>query len=226
MIDLTNYDATAARYSAFVPGATEIIREPLYDSVTYAAAGQTQLQFFAIPRGQGTSPQAGSGVKSYSDTNMDNAGLLSAGNDFLIETIELGFYPSGAINLEGLDPTDDGATFADDVYTFLKQGALQLFISNKPYLNAAPLGKFPPSTRMYMEGAISDSTTLSTTQVSTQQYASGAGAIFKLSPAPQLVTQNTNFTVTLSWPAVVALPSAATAVVVCTLGGVRYRRVQ
>ncbi len=39
---------------AFMAGVRNRTVQPLYDSVTYAAAGQTTLRFFAVPKGQGT----------------------------------------------------------------------------------------------------------------------------------------------------------------------------
>lgn len=227
-MNLANFDATRDRYQALVPGAKEIIREPLYDTNTYLAAGQTSMNFFSVPIGQGTSVQnpGGGGPKTVQDTNMDIAGSLPAGKNFLVECIELHFFPAGAITQEGLDPQAVTGSFADDVYTFLKNGSLRFFVSSKDYLNQAPLAKFPPAQRMYMDSAIADSTTAAATQLSLSQYASGAGAIYRLSPSPVFINQNTNFSITLSWGEVLALPSATAAVVVATLGGVLYRRVQ
>lgn len=222
--NVLNYDQTRAKYQAYVPDAKEVIREPLYDTLNYAIAGQTSLNFFAVPMGQGTSVFGG--TKTYNDTNMDIAGSLPAGKDFLIESIELLFLPGGAITQEGLDPQAVTGSFADDVYTFCKQGALELFVSSKPYLHQAPLMKFPPAQRLCVDSAASDTTTAAATQLTMAQYASGAGAIYKLSPSPVLLTSVTNFSVKLTWPSAVALPSGVIGVVVCTLGGVLYRRVQ
>jgi hypothetical protein len=70
------------RYSVLNPNQTEFFGQPLYDTVNYAAAGQTAMNFFAIPRGQaavlttaaGGAPAAGT-IKSYRDTNLDVAGF-------------------------------------------------------------------------------------------------------------------------------------------------------
>lgn len=44
---------------------------PLYDRVEYAAAGQTKLDFFSVPRGQNS--------KTYADTNMWTGAVLPTG---------------------------------------------------------------------------------------------------------------------------------------------------
>jgi len=70
------------QYDVLNPRITEFFGQPLYDTVNYAAAGQAQMNFFAIPRGQaavlttavGGAPAAGT-IKSYRDTNLDVAGF-------------------------------------------------------------------------------------------------------------------------------------------------------
>jgi hypothetical protein len=67
----------------------------LYDTVQYPAAGANQLTFFSSPRGQSASlVQAGvvvaAKVKSYRDTNIDNAGVVPT-KLFKIMGISLGF---------------------------------------------------------------------------------------------------------------------------------------
>lgn len=59
----------------------EDLWQPLYDRANYAAAGQSQLAFFTIPRGQSAtliSPTgtAAAKTKTFRDTNMDNAGVV------------------------------------------------------------------------------------------------------------------------------------------------------
>jgi len=72
-----------ARYAALNPYNTEYFDQPLYDTVSYLAAGQATLNFFAIPLGQGAllrtalggAPAAGT-IKTYRDTNMRIAGII------------------------------------------------------------------------------------------------------------------------------------------------------
>ena len=59
----------------------EDLWQPLYDRANYAAAGQSTLQFFSVPRGQSAtliSPTGTAAAKSktYRDTNMDNSSVV------------------------------------------------------------------------------------------------------------------------------------------------------
>mgnify|MGYP000960570814 FL=1 len=64
------FASLAQNYGVNVANVVEAIRQPIYDTVTYAAAGQTNLTFFALPIGQGG--------KTKVDTNMTTAGSLPA----------------------------------------------------------------------------------------------------------------------------------------------------
>ena len=71
MGDLSNY--AAMKWNQW-----EFIENSLYDSFSYAAAGVTGGQIlFQVPQGSGTG--FGGGVKSLSDTNMTNNGMLPSG---------------------------------------------------------------------------------------------------------------------------------------------------
>ena len=59
----------------------EDLWQPLYDRVNYAAAGQSNLSFYSIPRGQSATLISPTGTaaaknKTYRDTNMDNASVV------------------------------------------------------------------------------------------------------------------------------------------------------
>ena len=77
--------AQLARYSVNRPG-WEAVRQSLFDHQAYAAAGTTQLTFFALPQGQGG--------KTASDTNMVAAGQLPANQEFLVQSIEVLLFPT------------------------------------------------------------------------------------------------------------------------------------
>ncbi len=200
-------------------GEYEGIRQTFYDSATYANAGQTQLQFFQSPRGQ-----AG---KTVADTNMTSAGQLPQPQHFLVESIEILLFP-------GILPTTQLTTiaapeFANDMYTVEKSGSLNFFIGSKTYLEEAPIGRFPPKTKMGVESAhaiseLQAAAANSELQVSTD-YAAWAGRPYYLDP-PVLLVPNQNFDVTLNWPTVVALPSGVDARVVVVLDGILYRQSQ
>lgn len=210
--DLMQYDVNRR-------GQYEGIRQSLFDITTYALAGQTSLQFFQVPRGQGG--------KTIADTNMQSAGQLPQPQHFLVQSIEILLFP-------GVLPTTKLTTvaeteFANDVYTVSKSGSLDFFIGSKSYLEEAPLGRFPPKTRLAVESShaivqLQASAADAELQVSTD-YAAGIGRPYFLDP-PVLLVPNQNFNVTLNWPAVVALPSGADARIGVVLDGILYRQSQ
>lgn len=204
------YSLASRKYETFVPNAKEIIRQPLYDTQTYLAAGQTELSFFQTPKG--------SGGKTFADTNMELAGQLPAGKSFLVEAIGIQLFPTATPN--GITATPN---FLNDVYTFAKGGHLQFFISSKPYIEVSPLESFPPKT-----GIISNPAVVSTTAATsiTSNYAQLGGEPYTLDPAPLMIVPNTNFSLTMKWPTALPLPSTQDMRVVCTLYGMLYRWVQ
>jgi hypothetical protein len=59
----------------------EDLWQPLYDRANYAAAGQSQMAFFTVPRGQSATLISPSGTaaaktKTFRDTNMDNSSVV------------------------------------------------------------------------------------------------------------------------------------------------------
>lgn len=196
------------------PGEQEVVRQTLYDYQAYVAAGQTQLIFFQVPQGQ-------SG-KTKADTNMEAAGILPAPKRFLIEAIEIQFFPGGVPSVFGAALA---ATQINDVYTVAQSGFLDLFIGSKSYLTEAPLGRFPPSNRLAVNAAFADATTAAAALQSRSGYASFAGAPYRIEPNISLVSTQ-NFNVTLNWPTAVALPSAVNARIGVVLKGLLYRNSQ
>src|SRR6267142_2410992 len=125
-------------YKVTRQGDKEALRWTLYDTQTYLAAGQTQLSFFKVAQG---------GTKPVDQSNMDLAGQIQAGWIFRAKFIELRFTP-------GVNP---GTTFAaatvaqyvNDVFAFSENGWLNFKVSQKDIVIDAPLGIFPPLTRLY-----------------------------------------------------------------------------
>ncbi len=198
------------------PGLVEATRQSLYDFQVYAAAGQTQLTFFQVPKGQ-----AG---KTQDDTNLETAGALPRPKTQLIESIEVYFFPG--VDIGTLATTLAETEYANDVQSFFESGFLDLFIGSKSYLIEAPIGRFPPKTRMYVNSAHAIERRQATPanaedQVSTE-YAVGIGRPYHLDPEIKLI-HTQNFSVTLNWNTAVALPSGQAARVGVVLDGVLYR---
>ena len=129
-------------------GEVEAVRQSLYDIQTYALAGQTQLIFFQVPQGQGG--------KTRDDTNMEIAGSLPRPKEFLVESIEILLFPGVNIGQFGAKAESE---FSNDIFAVGESGNLDFFIGSKSYLGEAPLGRFPPKTRMYGESAYADTST-------------------------------------------------------------------
>ncbi len=225
MADVPNRNQLA-KYSVNRDG-WEAVRQSLYDSQQYVAAGATQLSFFNLPVGQGTS-WAGGGTKNLSDTNMTLAGQLPANQEFLIQSIEILFEPTTPTVAAGM-PAVFGAqlvdTFINDTYIFRRAGNLTLVIGSKPYLQEGPLMRFPAKTHFEVQAALADVTTAGANLQSRIGVARASGRPYLLSPVDILLPQNQNFNVTLNWPeGVQAITNPARCFIV--LDGILYRKSQ
>jgi len=171
----------------------EGLRWSLYDTLVYAAAGQVQLNFFKTPIG---------GTKFFDDTNMDLAGQVQAGWIFRAKFIELRFTP-------GVNPSTTAAAVAvqqylNDVFTFSENGWLNFKVSQKDIVIDAPLGIFPPMTRLYAESSIG--ATFAAPNLVSNIYAQTAGKPFVLDPVITIAPSQA-FALSLNWKAAVPLPS-------------------
>lgn len=213
------------RFRVNRPGEKEYTRQSLYDIQTYAAAGQQQLLFFQVPKGQGG--------KTINDTNMEAAGQLPNPKMFLVESIEILFFPgvlpTTAVASAAIAVPPAVPNFANDVYTVAKSGSLKFFIGSKTYLEEAPIGRFPPKTRLESDPAMSlgGGVTGAGDFVvnNAADYASFAGRPYRIEPNI-LLEPNQNFVVELNWPAVVALPSTTAARIGVVLDGQLIRNSQ
>lgn len=206
MRDLNRYDVT-------VPGKAEKLLAELYDYQTYANAGQTSLKFFQLPVGQ-------SG-KTLADTNMDTAGALPKGKEFIVTHVMVDLLPGVTPGTFG---AADAGDFVNDIYTVAKSGYLSMNVGSKNYVTQAPIGKFPTDDKLHVSAALADTTTAGADRHSMIQYARMAGPVYKVNPIR--LTANMNFDVSLVWPAAVALPSGVDARIGIRLGGILLRSVQ
>lgn len=183
------------QYEVFRTGEWETTRQSLYDFQTYAQAGQSQLTFFALPVGQGG--------KTLSDTNMTNASMLPANQEFLIQSIEVQFFPSVPA-VAAQNPAAFGAQaiaqIVNDAYIVGRTGNLKLEVGQKPYLQEAPLGRFPGKVQFDLSAAAADVTTAGASLQTRIAYGKWKGRPYLLDPAAILLPETANFSVTLNWP--------------------------
>jgi len=208
-----------SRYSVNRPG-WEAVKQSLYDFQVYAAAGQTQLTFFALPVGQGG--------KTLSDTNMTLAGQLPRNQEFLLQSIEIVFFPTTptvAAQMPAAFGAQAVAQIVNDSYIVGRAGNLALVIGSKPYLQEAPLGRFPPKTHFEIDAAAADVTTAGAALQTRIAYAGWSGRPYMIDPASLLLPENQNFSISLNWPeGVQAITNPGRIGVV--LDGILYRRSQ
>jgi hypothetical protein len=213
-----------ASHRVTVPGMQDAIYAPLYDSATYAATGQQQLTFFALPIGQGTTSAPGAtGTKTEADTNLTNAGLLPKGNRFYCTGIEFLFFPG---NNPGFGATADAQLGRNwnDVYAVAKSGWIRFRIQNRDYILDGPLQNFPPVTRLAGVGSVTSTLTAGAATAGEIDYASIGGMPYNI--VPVFIESNQAFTVQVNWPALVALPSTVAARIFCRLRGRLIRDAQ
>lgn len=121
----------------------EAVDQPLYSMQSYLTAGATSYTFFQQSRGQATNGVA--------DTNMDNAGSLSAGKRFAITALGVHFIPSAPqVNNAGASTL----SALNDIKKVIEGiGSLNLTILNKTYLEIAPLSTMPSGMGVWSGGA-------------------------------------------------------------------------
>lgn len=210
--------AELSKFSVNRPG-WEAIRQSLYDYQAYAAAGQSVLTFFTTPAG---------GTKTLTDTNMTLAGQLPKNQEFLIQSIEVFFSPTTptvAAQMPAAFGAQAIAQIVNDSYIVGRSGNLQLTIGSKPYLQEAPLGRFPQKAAFSVDAAAADVSTAGASFQTRIAFGQWRGRPYLLDPAPLLLPENQNFSVTLNWPeGVQAISNPARIGVI--LDGILYRRSQ
>jgi hypothetical protein len=197
-------------YKVNRPGQVEALYQPLYDFQTYDSAGVTSQTFFQSPIGQ-------SG-KTRSDTNMELAGQIPAGQEFLVTDIQVVFFPGNepATSSTTIPPV---ATNWQDVWNVLKAGNLDFFIGSKSYFRDAPLMKFPPDFRLAGIGHSYFRMGTDADQSVVFDYATHAGPVRRITPIKLMANQN--FAVTLNFDSAISVDSDARVGII--LGGFLYR---
>ena len=218
------------------PAQSEIVRQRFYDYQLYPTAGVTQLAFFQQPIGQGITTALGGTVgsgKTLWDTNLELGGTLPSGKAFMIESIEVVFFPGSVATANTYtvqNPSTSTAVAAaaqfaqlNDVNSFYQSGMLELNILSKNYLRETPLIAFPPKTAFNLDvGVASNSATTFSVAAMNMR---AAGRPYYIDPTIALQPA-VNFEVLLRFPAAVATPSGFNARVGVILDGYFMRASQ
>lgn len=205
-----------------IPGTKDVIWNPLFDFQAFPSAGfaGNLATFFANQQGQGVSSAPGVGTnvpKTVYDTNLQAPNQLTLGNEFYCIGSETLFYP-GVSNVTnapfgilpgrgGVAPTNTGL-FVNDCWEVGMQGFKSLKVgTDRYYVQDGPLSMFPPVTRMAGFAALSEIGPSSTSvgvgnEIS---YAVWSGEPYTV--VPIFVQTNQLFTVTITFPTAIALPS-------------------
>lgn len=205
----------------------EAIKQSLYDSQAILAAGSVQLNFFQLPVGQGVG--FGGAAKTLSDTNMLAPGSMPANQEFLIQSVEVVFFPTTPTVANFLPAAGPVAALLDslinDTFIFYRAGNVNLSIGAKSYLQEGPLLRFPPKAYFEVHGAYSNATTPAAALFNKVSYATARGRPYMLAPANLRLVSNQNFNVALSWPeGAQAIVNPGRIFVI--LDGILYRRSQ
>lgn len=218
-------------FAVMRPDAVEAVRQPLYDTILYPTAGQTQLRFFQTPQGQGSSAQQGAAntPKTLADTNMELAGQLPNPKAFLCTSIEVIFDPGSVSTANTYTPIAPASgtvgivTGQNDIWNVLTGGWLDFFLISKSYLQNARLDSFPPKSHVAFDGAIATTVAASTPTLGVSGRS--IGRPFYVNP-PVLILPNTAFNLTANWPVAVATPSGFNGRILVRLDGFTYRNAQ
>jgi len=195
-------------YNVNREGQVEVIWQPTYDYLTYAAAGQSQLTFF-----QRT---VGSGGTTYADTNMLAAGQFPRPQEFLVTGVQI-------IVAQAALPSVVGTAAAllsnvNDLFEMLVLPSwLELTIGSKVYLRDGPLLKYPQQFRLMPSTQLA--ATFTAQAYMATDYCAAAGKYYAITPVK--IPANQNFSVTLNWPTVTAITAATRIGVI--LDGFQYR---
>ena len=218
------------------PNQSEIVRQRFYDYQLYATAGTTQLTFFSAPVGQGLTTALGGTAgtaKTLWDTNLELPNTLPSGKAFMIESIEVLFFPGSVATANTYtvaSPVLFNATAAAavqsqlaDVNSFYQSGMLELNILSKNYLRETPLIAFPPKANFQLDAALASNS--ATTALNGAVNMRAAGRPYYLEPTIALQPA-VNFEVVIRYPAAVATPSGFNARVGVILDGYFMRASQ
>lgn len=181
----------AKRFAVTNANNPEDLGQPLYDRANYAAAGATQIAFFATQLGQAATlisvGATGSKTKTLRDTNMQNSGVVPT-KLFQFVGVSVNFIP-----LQQATTVAGTTSIADDIMRLKAGGYLVFTIIDKPIFQC-PLIAIPEGNPFVA---------VSTTQNAVTTFATGAqgNAIIPMwkFAIPITLQPFEQFSLTLNW---------------------------
>lgn len=185
------------------PGSNEeAVDQPIYHIQSYGTGGSTSLTFFNVAQGGATN--------GLSDTNMDQAGALSAGKRFAIFGLSVAFFGSAPQVFNAAST----ASNLNDAKAVLEGIAnLNLIVLSKTYYQCAPLAYLPAGFGTFIGGAAYQRTQASGAD-GNGFIAEGVNgmpiptAIRRLR-VPIPIPQQVNFSVTMNFNAAITVSTAS-----------------
>ncbi|NDF13438.1 MAG: hypothetical protein EB060_11580, partial [Proteobacteria bacterium] len=172
-------------------------------------------------------------AKTLWDTNLELPNTLPSGKAFMIESIEVLFFPGSVstantytiANPALFNATASAAVSAQiaDVNSFYQSGMLELNILSKNYLRETPMIAFPPKANFNLDAAYASNSATTAELGAVNMRA--AGRPYYIDPTIALQPA-VNFEVVIRFPAAVATPSGFNARVGVILDGYFMRASQ
>lgn len=179
----------------------------IYDTQTYAAAGQTSLNFF-----RQSYSDAG---KNKDQTNMKRGGQMPSNEAILVRGIALRFLP-GVDNLK----LDGDSSYVKDIVAVMKSGRVHIKTNGVDVVEDGPLALFPNETRLDLTFGIDDNRAAAAGQFAVGQHGDVVGRLYM--PEPFLLDKNQAFDAAILWDTAVALPSGVAGKMIMRLIGDKY----
>lgn len=190
-----------------VKGGPRVEQGAIWDKQTYAAAGQTVLNFF-------TEAYTAAG-KGKDKTNMKRGGQMPHNEAILVRAIAVKFTP-------GVMPVkvDGDSSYVADLVAAMRGGRVHIKTNGVDVVEDGPLSLFPAETRLDMSFGISDNRAAAAGQFAVGQHGDVIGRIYM--PEPFMLDRNQAFDASIAWDTAIALPSNVAGSVIMRLIGDKY----
>ena len=190
-----------------VKGGPRVEQGAIWDKQTYAAAGQTVLNFFTEAYTAAS--------KGKDKTNMKRGGQMPHNEAILVRAIAVKFTP-GVLPVK----VDGDSSYVADLLAAMRGGRVHIKTNGVDVVEDGPLSLFPAETRLDMSFGISDNRAAAAGQFAVGQHGDVIGRIYM--PEPFMLDRNQAFDASIAWDTAIALPSTVAGTVIMRLIGDKY----